>query len=188
MTSAWTGHLVRLRAAEPEDWTAFAAYAEYTDDERNGWRLAPPVSAERTRRRMQELAETDPDLDVFELVIATLADNTPVGTVNTTSVEPEHGLFSYGVGVGRPHQRKGYAADAIVVLLRYMFGERRFQKCDVRVYGVNEGSQALHRRLGFVEEGRLRRSRYAGGRYDDILLFGITVEEFSARHGLAGPR
>ncbi|WP_206184669.1 GNAT family N-acetyltransferase [Thermoactinospora rubra] len=65
-----------------------------------------------------------------------------------------------------------------------MFGERRFQKCDVQVYSSNEPSIALHRRLGFAEEGRRRRARYSRGRFDDELLFGMTVEEFAQRHGL----
>jgi RimJ/RimL family protein N-acetyltransferase len=41
---------------------------------------------------------------------------------------------------------------------------------------------ALHRRRGFVEEGRRRRSRYANGRYDDEFLFGMTAEEYLERH------
>jgi hypothetical protein len=41
----------------------------------------------------------------------------------------------------------------------------------------------LHRRLGFVEEGRRRRSHHAGGRYHDEILFGMTVEEYLDQHG-----
>lgn len=48
---------------------------------------------------------------------------------------------------------------------------------------VFSGFLALHRRLGFVADGRRRRARFAGGRYEDETLFGMTTEEFTERYG-----
>ncbi|MFC4013588.1 GNAT family N-acetyltransferase [Nonomuraea purpurea] len=182
MTSAWVGERVRLRATEPEDWEAFLAFDEYSDAVRNGWRLTPPTSAALAKKQATEQAERELDLDEFRLVIATRDGNLPVGAINTHQVDRHHGTFAYGIGVGTPHHRKGYASEAIVILLRYMFFDRRFQKAEAGVYGVNEASLALHRRLGFVEEGRRRRCHYAAGRYDDEVLFGMTIEEFTERY------
>ncbi|MFG1702233.1 GNAT family N-acetyltransferase [Nonomuraea sp. M3C6] len=182
MTSAWVGERVRLRAKEPEDWEAFFAFEEDSDAVRNGWRLHPPRSAAQAKKQATEQAEEESDLDEINLVIATRDGNAPVGSINTHQIDRVHGTFAYGIGIGTPHHRKGYASDAIVILLRYMFFERRFQKAEAWVYSSNEPSLALHRRLGFVEEGRRRRSRYAAGRYDDEFLFGMTVEEFRERH------
>jgi RimJ/RimL family protein N-acetyltransferase len=179
MTSAWTGELVHLRAIEPEDWEAFHSFEEDSDAVRNGWRLHPPRSAAELRKWAAELAEQESDLDDVRLVIATRDGDTPVGMINTHGVDRVHGTFCYGIGIGTPHHRKGYATDAIVLLLRYMFFERRFQKAEAWVYSSNEPSLTLHRRLRFVEEGRRRRSRYAAGRFDDEHLFGMTVEEFT---------
>ncbi|MGW4406055.1 GNAT family N-acetyltransferase [Nonomuraea sp. NPDC004702] len=183
MTSAWVGERVRLRAIEPEDWAALFAFEEDTDAARNGWRLPPPRSAAQAQKWARELAEQESDMDELRLVIADAADGRPVGMLNTHEVERMHGTFCYGISIGTPHHRKGYASEAIVLLLRYMFAERRFQKAEAWVYSSNEPSQALHRRLGFVEEGRRRRSRFAAGRYDDGILFGMTVEEFTERYG-----
>ncbi|MGV9377953.1 GNAT family N-acetyltransferase [Nonomuraea sp. NPDC003707] len=182
MTSAWVGQLVRLRAIEPEDWEAFHSFDEYSDAVRSGEHLHPPQSAARARKWAAELAERTQGLDEVRLVIATRDGNTPVGMMNTHSVDRVHGTFAYGIGIGTPHHRKGYAGEAVVLLLRYMFFERRFQKAEAGVYGSNEASLALHRRLGFVEEGRRRRCHYANGRYDDEVLFGMTIEEFAERY------
>lgn len=62
--------------------------------------------------------------------------------------------------------------------MRFMFDERRFQKCEAHVYDYNAASISLHRKLGFVEEGRQRRHLFLAGEYHDQLLFGMTVEEF----------
>ncbi|MFB9208984.1 GNAT family N-acetyltransferase [Nonomuraea spiralis] len=180
MTSVWVGERVRLRAIEPEDWEAFLGFEEDSDAVRNGWRLHPPRSAAEAKKWATELAEQESDMDQVRLVVAAADDGRPVGMINTHDVERMHGTFAYGISIGTPHHRKGYAGEAIVLLLRYMFAERRFQKAEAWVYSSNEPSLALHRRLGFVEEGRRRRSRFAAGRYDDEVLFGMTVEEFTA--------
>jgi len=39
---------------------------------------------------------------------------------------------------------------------------------------------ALHERLGFTLEGRLRRMIYTEGTFHDKLIYGLTQEEFAA--------
>ncbi|MFI6320075.1 GNAT family N-acetyltransferase [Nonomuraea sp. NPDC050556] len=184
MTSAWVGERVRLRGVEPGDWVAFAGFDEFSDDVRNSWFLPPPRSAEAAKRWAAELAVQDPGFDEFRLVIAVKEDGAAAGMINTQNIDTRSGTFSYGIGVGRPYQGKGLAREAVVLTLRYMFAERRFQKCDITVYGSNAASLALHERLGFVVEGRKRRSHYAAGRFEDVVLLGMTIEEFDQLHGL----
>lgn len=85
---------------------------------------------------------------------------------------PTAGRFSYGIAIGHRHQRSGYASEAIVILLSFMFGERRYHKCEVGIYASNEASIALHHKLGFVDEGRLRDHEYFAGRHHDKALLG----------------
>src|SRR5579863_7060611 len=87
-------------------------------------------------------------------------------------------IAAYGIGVGPEHKGNGYAAEAVLLVMRFMFDERRFQKCEARVYDYNAASISLHRKLGFTEEGRLRRHLFLAGEYRDELMFGMTVEEF----------
>lgn len=69
-----------------------------------------------------------------------------------------------------------------------MFEERRFQKCESGLYAYNEASMALHRKLGFVQEGRLRRHAYLAGGFHDVVLFGMTIEEFREMYPKLRPR
>jgi RimJ/RimL family protein N-acetyltransferase len=84
------------------------------------------------------------------------------------------------VTIAPDHHRKGYAREAIILGLGYMFGERRYQKCQVYVHDFNEASQALVSSIGFTLEGRLRRHDFFGGRYHDNLIFGLLAEEYFA--------
>jgi RimJ/RimL family protein N-acetyltransferase len=60
-----------------------------------------------------------------------------------------------------------------------VFEELGFQKCNISVYTFNDVSLALHETLGFVHEGKLRRTRFTGGVFHDELLLGMTREEFT---------
>ncbi|MGW4913764.1 GNAT family N-acetyltransferase [Streptomyces sp. NPDC004270] len=73
---------------------------------------------------------------------------------------------------------------AVVMLLRFMFGERRYHKCQARIFAHNEASLALHRRLGFVEEGRLRDHVFFAGRHEDLVVMGLLAVEFAQLHSM----
>jgi RimJ/RimL family protein N-acetyltransferase len=182
MTSVWAGELVRLRGVEPDDWEAFQRFDQNTLDMRRGDRIHPPRSAARQREWAQQSALKEPAGDVVQLAIESLADGALVGMTSTALVDHRAGRFMYGIAIGSEHKGRGYASDAVPLLLRFMFGERRFHKCEASVWAFNEPSLALHRKLGFTEEGRLRDHEFFAGRHHDVVLFGMTAEEFAARH------
>ncbi|MFE3098548.1 GNAT family N-acetyltransferase [Streptomyces sp. NPDC059248] len=183
MTSFWTGRRVRLRAVEPDDWAAFMRFDEHSGDQRSGEALHPPRSAEGYRAWAKEQSVAEPRDGCFRVVVEALDGGAVVGTMNSHDVDTVAGRFRYGIGIGSEHQRRGYAAEAVVLFLRFMFAERRFHKCEVEVYAYNEASVALHRRLGFVEEGRLRDHAFLAGRHRDLVIMGLLADEFEERYG-----
>jgi RimJ/RimL family protein N-acetyltransferase len=182
MTSFWTGKRIRLRGIEPDDWTAFMRFAE--DEERLGDVLHPPRSAEGYRAWAKEQAAAKSDGDCFQLAIEAADTGEMVGAVGSHHADPREGWFEYGVTIGADHRRKGYAAEAVVLLLRFMFAERRYHKCEARIFAHNEVSLALQRRLGFVEEGRLRDHVFLTGRHHDLVMMGMVAEEFAQLHSM----
>ncbi|MFJ9032268.1 GNAT family N-acetyltransferase [Streptomyces sp. NPDC102274] len=180
MTSFWIGERVRLRGIEPDDWTAFMRFAP--EEERLGNLLRPPRSAEHYRSWATEQAAARSDGDCFQLAIEDAETGETVGAVGSYEADARAGWFQYGVTVGADHRRKGYAAEAAVLLLRFMFAERRFHKCVARVFAHNESSLAFHRRLGFIEEGRLRDQIFVAGRHDDLVMMGMLAAEFARLH------
>ncbi|MEV3992509.1 GNAT family protein [Streptomyces sp. NPDC049837] len=182
MSSFWTGERVRLRGIEPEDWEAFMEFDAHTGHQRSVDALHPPRSAEGYHAWAAEQAVATPTGDTFRLAIEALDTGELVGALSTADADPRTGRFHYGIGIGADHQRRGYAADAVVVLLRFMFGERRYHKCEAGIYAFNDASLALHRKLGFAEEGRLRDHEFFAGRHHDLVLMGMTAPEFAERH------
>ncbi|MFH8292818.1 GNAT family N-acetyltransferase [Streptomyces sp. NPDC018059] len=172
----WTGERVRLRGIEPDDWAAFQRFA--AEEARSGDLPRPPGSAEGYRAWAKEQAVAAPDGDHVQLVIEAVETGEAVGALAVHHADPQAGRFEYGVTIGADHRGRGYAAEAVVMLLRFMFAERRYNKCEARVFAHNEPSLTLHRRLGFTEEGRLRQHVFLDGRYRDLILMGLLADEF----------
>lgn len=97
------------------------------------------------------------------------------------------GVFKCGLRILHPYWGRGYARAAIGLVLRYYFHVLRYQKVTLIIYTFNERSRRLHEGLGFVLEGRLRRTVYTGGAHYDELYFGLTREEFDGLYPPAGP-
>ncbi len=177
----WCNEKVRLRGVEPEDAETFWRWNQDSDMARHLDFLWPPTSLHQVRRWTEEQAGKALEQDAFLWVIENPA-GTPVGSINTHHCNSRNGTFSYGVHVDAQHRRRGYASAAILLVLRYYFQELRYQKVTVTVHGNNQGSAALHEKLGFVQEGVLRRMVYSDGRYWDEFYYGMTAEEWRQRY------
>ena len=180
----WQGQRIRLRAPTEKDLQGYFLTPEAfnTASQRSGDRVLFPVSPEQRKARMDAFSRQDPSSDEYFLL---MEDNegTAVGNINSHSADRISGNFSYGIGVRPEFRGKGYASEAIRLLLRYFFDELGYQKCNAHVYDFNPDSMRLHERFGFVLEGRVRRGHYAGGRFCDVFHYGITREEYRERYG-----
>jgi RimJ/RimL family protein N-acetyltransferase len=179
MDNRFKGQRVRLRAVEVEDWEYFyqlddstTEYGRLTDE------VWFPSSKESAKAWTEAQAKAKSDQDEFRFQIEAVEIGVLVGTLNTHTTNPRVGTFMYGIAITVAHQGKGYGSEAVHLLLRYFFNERRYQKVNAEVYSFNTPSIRFHERLGFTLEGRLRRMVYTGGQFHDALLYGMTREEF----------
>ena len=175
--SVWQGGLIRLRAVEAEDWQHFFGWDADTEFARYDYHIWFPGSREASQKWTTELATYGPKNHEYRWVIEALGGEF-AGTLNTHTCDARAGTFRYGVAIRREYWRLGYASEAIRLVLAYFFNELRYQKVNVEIYEFNTASLALHRKLGFRKEGRLRRTVYTSGRYYDEVMLGLTVEEF----------
>jgi len=179
MAAIFEGKKIRLRAVEESDWEL---HYNWNLDSDNG-RMTDEVWFPTSRTFVKEWAEREAkggnEGDNFRFQIETLAGEL-VGTINTHTCNPRCGTFNYGLAIHPDYRRNGYASESIGLVLRYYFDERRYQKVNATVYSFNAASIALHERLGFVLEGRIRRLIYSGGTLHDELIYGLTNEEFAA--------
>lgn len=173
----WQGNLVTLRGIEPSDWEHHFAWDKDSEIQRLDDRLYAPRSQEATKQWAEKMSLREVTDDNYFLEIENLA-GAQVGIISTHVCNARDGTFQYGVAIRREHWRKGYASEAITMVLRYFFQELRYQKVTTPVYSFNDASIRLHEHLGFQLEGCLRRMIYTQGQFYDELFYGMTAEEF----------
>lgn len=179
--SIWQGERVRLRAVEPEDWEMFWRWNQDDAQARSLDFIPFPLSRAATRQQVAGYAIGRALDDAFRFMIED-AEGQLVGGIATHDCDRRVGAFSYGLNILAEHRRKGYASGAVRIVARYFFRELRYQKVTVGIYDFNAASLRLHESLGFQSEGRLRRVAYTNGQHHDLLMYGITTEEFTARY------
>lgn len=180
--ATWAGAQIRLRAVEPADWETHFLWDQDSETARSLDVVHFPHSQEAVKRWAERASlQEGKTTDDFDFEIETNAGE-QVGAIGTHHCERRAGTFSYGVAIRAEHMRKGYASEAILLVLRYFFHELAYQKVTAHVYSFNAPSIALHEHLGFQLEGRLRRMIFTHGQRFDELLYGMTREEFEAQH------
>lgn len=174
----WEGKLVRLRPMKRQD---LELWLEEDVDSEGVRCLSYGVELPKSKISADKFAEQYADFNNSEkrilFSIETL-DGKLVGGINIHTMNKKNGTFETGTRIYRKYRGLGYAEDAKRIILRYAFGELRFQKYNIKCIETNEGMKRHAKRLGCQEEGRIRRNIYTNGRYYDELVFGLTKEEF----------
>lgn len=179
--SMFEGKKVRLRGVRPEDWEHFSHWDGDSDAQRYGWQVWPPQGDEAAKEFARQESAKKPTDGNMRLIIETL-EGVPAGSVNTRA-DARRFSFEYGISVARELWGHGYAEEALELICRYMFGELRLHKAQAWVYAFNKRSISLHTKFGMVLEGTIREGQFTDGRFWDVLIFGMTADEYFERYG-----
>lgn len=108
----------------------------------------------------------------------TAATENFVGTVRLGHIDWRTGLADVGILIGdRTVWGQGLATDAIRTACHYGFGELSLRKITGGTPSVNTGMIRCFEKVGFREEGRLRKQLLISGEYCDHVLFGVFKSE-----------
>jgi RimJ/RimL family protein N-acetyltransferase len=174
----WQNELVRLRASTPEDWedgypSLFDSYARFLLEEEVE---LPPVT-ETIKEQSKKWANFSLETGRLMFTIETL-DGKAVGGLNLNNINERNGTFCIGIQVFVGEREKGYGTAAMRILLKYAFLERRLNKFNSGWVEGNTGSEKMHKKLGCIQEGRIRQMSYSQGRYFDWIRVGLLKDEF----------
>ncbi|KAL4447425.1 hypothetical protein ABPG75_004644 [Micractinium tetrahymenae] len=168
-----------VRTVRPDDAPAIAAAL----NDRCVWRnvrdrVPHPYSLADAEQFLQFACSRDPPYH-FAIVV----DGQAAGMVG---LEPQGDVYRRSAELGfwlyRRHWRRGIASEAVAAVIDHGFAahpglHRIFAHC----FAWNEGSQALLRKLGFVQDGRLRQAAFKDGELVDELAFSLLRPEWEAR-------
>ncbi|MGD6894409.1 UDP-4-amino-4,6-dideoxy-N-acetyl-beta-L-altrosamine N-acetyltransferase [Bacillus infantis] len=105
-------------------------------------------------------------------------DNIPYGVLNINKVDRTNSKCEWGFYIGVNHAPKGIGTILGYTSLNYIFGELSIRKLCAEVLSFNDKSVKFHQKLGFSQEGLLRKQIFKYDRYYDLHLFGLFREEW----------
>lgn len=177
----WQNDHVILRALKDEDWE-FHYYNRFDTPGRRliNYEVELPPTEQESKDFSEQFKNFTVTLERIMFAIEDLKGNT-VGAININSIDERNGTFSIGLLIDQDHRAQGFGTAAMKILLNYAFFERRLNKYYGSVLDDNAHSANMLKKLGCLEEGVRTQMVYTDGKYHDIILFGLTREEYE-RH------
>lgn len=117
--------------------------------------------------------------DNILLAIVTNHENKHIGNIKLGSINWIHRRAEIGIMIGdKTEQGKGYAAEAIKLLLDHAFSKLNLRKIILGVISENTAAVKLYQKIGFKTEGTAREEMYYDGKYHDMIYMGILKCEY----------
>lgn len=112
----------------------------------------------------------------------TVKDGTLIGSCELRNFDWSTRSAEVGIMIGdQAYWGQGYGGEALELLLRIAFNGFNLHRVWLTCVAYNERALRAYRRLGFVEEGRLRDHRFVDGHYYDTLMMSILEDEWRER-------
>lgn len=171
----FTGRLVRLRVLEPGDTEALWRW--HNDPEVMRWLDDgfPMSLAQATAK-----AEKRPPNSYGNMLfgIESIAGQHLVGVARLRDADPVVAVAELDIYIGKKDcWGQGYGTEATRLICRYGFDKMRLHRIGLTVVTENEAAIRVYRRVGFVEEGRLRQTFHRDGQWYDMLAMGLLAGE-----------
>lgn len=134
-----------------------------------------PQSQENIRRYVEKM-DGNPD-EIF-LAICLKESDQHIGNIKLGPINWIHRFADISLLIGEKSiWGQGIATEAIRLLSRFAFGVLNLHKLRSGCYENNKGSARAFLKVGFVEEGALRKQWLVDGKYQDEIVFGLCPEE-----------
>lgn len=100
-------------------------------------------------------------------------------------VNGKHKHAELGYWIAEPFWGKGFITEAADAVIRFGFEQVGLERVAAHHLAVNGASGRVMEKNGMQYEGTLRQHMYRLGKLHDVRCYGILLEEFLARNGIA---
>ena len=176
----YSGQLVKLRAYKEED---IEKATVYINDEEVKKLMDSTIPFPMTKWQEEEWirsrkANTD---FTYDFAIEDLKTGKYIGGCSINECDVKNRTCVVGIMIGdKEYWGKGYGSDALKVLIKFIFEEVNMNKIKLNVFSFNNRAIACYKKVGFKEEGILRKEIYRNGKYHDEIIMAIFNEDFES--------
>ncbi len=106
-------------------------------------------------------------------------DGHVVGRCGMFDEDPLARHAEVGIALAAEARGRGYGTDAMRTLVGFLFTCRNLQRIHLETLADNAAALASYRKVGFVQEGVLRRHAFLRGEYVDAVVMGLLCCEWT---------
>ena len=167
------GNTIQLRALEPND----LDWLFNIENDESFWEVSNTITP--FSKAILEHYISNSHVDIFtakqlRLVIET--KDKPVGLIDLFDFDPQHHRAGIGILVLPEFQSKGFATDALRILIKYAFDNLQLHQIYANIISENAKSIELFQKLGFEIVGNKEEWIFYKGKYKDELLLQLIRE------------
>ena len=173
------GENVRLRPLKYGDdalffkWRNNLEYMKFS----KSFRFPKPQGAEKAWVDAQMLDMSNRSIT---FIMETLEDSIPFGFIQLNAIDWISRNCMFGIAIAEDeYLGKGYAKEATKAVFDYVFDILNLFKVYVEILGFNSHTVRVYTRIGFVEEGMLKKQYFWGGEYHDVGIYSLYKENYT---------
>jgi diamine N-acetyltransferase len=167
------GENIRLRAIEPAD----IDFMYTIENDPAIWRVGNTLVPYSRHQIEQYILSSQHDLysekQLRLMIDLPLAENgkKTIGVIDLYDFDPQHQRAGVGIFVLPEEQEKGYATEALRLLIRYSFEILKLHMLHCNITADNAPSIRLFEKAGFIQCGNKKEWRYLDNCWMDELMF-----------------
>lgn len=163
------GENISLRALEPED----IDFLSSTENDESNWEISStqiPFSKYILERYIENAHQDIYEAKQYRFVISAI-DNTPIGMIDLFDFNPQHNRVGIGVLITPLFQGKGYASEALELVIEYAFTYLNVHQLFANITSNNKKSIALFEKFNFKPVGVKKDWIFSNSTYKDEILY-----------------
>lgn len=169
------GQKINLRALEPED----LQFLFDTENDESFWEVSntqTPFSKFLLKQYLENA-----HLDIFEakqlrLIIQENVSEKPIGIIDLFDFNPQHKRAGIGILIHKEYQKKGFASEALELLITYCFTHLNFHQLYANITSDNENSISLFSKHQFKKIGVKKDWIFSNNTFKDEILYQLIHE------------
>ena len=169
-TNLLIGNKINLRALEPED----LDFLYQIENNSSFWEVShtqTPFSKFILKQYIENV-----HLDIYEakqvrFIIEENTSKKAIGTIDIFDFNPQHKRAGIGVLIHPNFQEKGYATEALSVLIQYCFSSLNLHQLYANITSDNSKSIQLFTKYNFTKVGVKKEWIFSKGKFKDEVLY-----------------
>ncbi|KAI0050428.1 acyl-CoA N-acyltransferase [Auriscalpium vulgare] len=141
----------------------------------------------RQEKFVKESIEAVTKKDAFFTIVQDKETGAAIGEVSISAPTPRNRDGGLGIMLAKEWRGKGLGVEIVQWIVQYGFKEMGLHRVWLVAVGGNDAALSVYKRVGFVEEGRLRDAIWCSGRWVDQVYMGILDREWDIETGHRRP-